>query len=429
MKIDIGNAFDSIKDGIDEATEMVHKKTNEFHEEFISKAIPDCGKYGDAAKFAVEMIPGVAEYNAIKDGDWQEFAIAAGIDIASLTIGVFTAGTGYGFIKGGSAVAKVGVKSATKEIAEAGTKKIVKEIAESGTKKVVKEVAETGTKKVVKEVAETGTKKAVKEVSEAGAKKVVQEVTEAGTKKAVEEVAETGAKKAVKELTETGTKKVVKETAEEGTGKVIKEVAEEGVEKSAKETAESSVEKAAREGTEKTIKETREVIGKELTLQQKNELRLNGMSDNNIENCTYKDGVYQLRTINEKLEGQVLGNTEIRYNRKTIDYFGKKVSAVFPEFESICTVQLPEGKLRDSDKVQFTECTTQLKKEISQNTLLKDMFTPRELEEIAYGKLPVKYVWHHNEEIGKMELVLREIHEVARHTGGKSIWGGGSQTR
>lgn len=33
------------------------------------------------------------------------------------------------------------------------------------------------------------------------------------------------------------------------------------------------------------------------------------------------------------------------------------------------------------------------------------------------------YVWHHNENVGVMELVAKDIHEFNRHTGGNYIWG------
>ena len=128
MNLDLGNAWDSIKDGTKEVTEVAHAKTSEFHENYVSKVLPDCGKYGDAAKFAAEMVPGVSEYNAIVDGDWTAFAIAAGIDIGAIAIGAFTAGAGYDAVKGGSTVAKTGAKVAVKEVAEAGATKVVKEV-------------------------------------------------------------------------------------------------------------------------------------------------------------------------------------------------------------------------------------------------------------------------------------------------------------
>lgn len=118
MNFDFNGKLDSVKDGIKEFAETAHEKTSTFHENYVSKLVPDCGKYGDAAKFVAEMVPGVAEYNAIKDGDWVAFAIAAGIDIAALAAAAFTAGAGYAAVKGGATVAKAGVRTAVKEVAE-----------------------------------------------------------------------------------------------------------------------------------------------------------------------------------------------------------------------------------------------------------------------------------------------------------------------
>ena len=226
MSLDMSHTIDSIYDGTKEVAEAAHVKTSEFHEKYVSKVIPDCGKYGDAARFVAEMAPGVSEYNAIREGDWQSFAISAGIDVAAFTIGVFTAGTGYGAVKGGSVAAKASVKTATRELAEAGAKKAIKETAEAGAEKVVKEAAEAGAEKIVKEAAEAGAEKIIKETAEAGAEKAVKELAETGTEKAVKEIAEAGTEKAVKEITEAGAEKTAKEIAEDGIGKAVKEVDE-----------------------------------------------------------------------------------------------------------------------------------------------------------------------------------------------------------
>ena len=65
MGLEMSHTLDSIHDGTKEIAETAHVKTREFHENYVSKVLPDCGKYGDAAKFVAEMAPGVAEYNAI----------------------------------------------------------------------------------------------------------------------------------------------------------------------------------------------------------------------------------------------------------------------------------------------------------------------------------------------------------------------------
>lgn len=163
MDFDLGKAWHSVKEGTKEIAETAHVKTKEFHKNYVSKVIPDCGKYGDTARFVAEMAPGVSEYNAIIEGDWTEFAIAAGIDVGALVIGACTAGAGYAAIKGGSVAAKTGTKIAVKEVAEAGTKKVVKKMAEESVEKVTKEVVETSAKKVTKEV--------VGEVTEEGTEK------------------------------------------------------------------------------------------------------------------------------------------------------------------------------------------------------------------------------------------------------------------
>lgn len=175
MDFNIAGAYDSFKDGTKELAELTHEKTNEFHKNYVSKVLPDCGKYGDKARYIAEMVPGVTEYNAIRDGNWKDFAIAAGLDVASLGIGAITAGAGYAAIKGGEVAAKEGTKLAVKEIAEAGTKKVVGETAENIAKKTtetrVGTIAKETIEMVVKEVGE----KDSKEIAENSVRKSVDE--------------------------------------------------------------------------------------------------------------------------------------------------------------------------------------------------------------------------------------------------------------
>ena len=185
MNFDLNNTLDSMQDGISDKAEVTHETIEEFHKNYISEIILDFGKYGDAAIFAVEMIPGVSEYNAIKDGDWQAFAIAAGIDIAAVAIGALTAGTGYAAIKGGTSVAKFSVKRAAKEIAEASIEKTARETVETGAKGAMKGIAEAGAEKAIKETLETNVEKATKETAEASVEKTAKEVSETGAERTV----------------------------------------------------------------------------------------------------------------------------------------------------------------------------------------------------------------------------------------------------
>lgn len=269
MNFELSHAIDSVKDGTKEVAEIAHEKTSEFHENYVSKVVPDCGKYGDVAKFAAELVPGVAEYNAIREGDWQAFAISAGIDVAAVAVGAFTAGAGYAALKGG---AKATAKVAAKEVAEAGVKKVAKEVVEAGAEKAAKEVVEAGAEKAAKEIAEAGAKKAAKEVAEAGAKKATKEAVEAGAEKAAKEVIEAGAEKAAKEVAEAGVEKAAKEVAEAGAEKAAKEVAEAGAETTTKEINEitqvvkNKLDGVAREET--VLKDLVSKYGKENVLRE-----------------------------------------------------------------------------------------------------------------------------------------------------------------
>lgn len=169
--------------------------------------------------------------------------------------------------------------------------------------------------------------------------------------------------------------------------------------------------------------------GIELTPEQKKELLQRNMSEGIVKDCSFKDGVYKLKTLCENLDQKIQPESGVPYRKRIVDLNGVKVEGVFPKFDSVFTAQLPVDKLLAKDNVQFKECTNQLQYAIKENPSLKKQFTSRQLEQIANGKVPGGYVWHHNEEVGKMELVDRNKHDLAKHTGGKALWGGGSDYR
>lgn len=168
---------------------------------------------------------------------------------------------------------------------------------------------------------------------------------------------------------------------------------------------------------------------RELTDDEKNELQNTlGWTDKQIAKCTIdEDGVIHYKTDREDMEGKT-GENGVLYERKTVDIHGIKVQGVFPVFESTCDVQLPENLEKASNARQFKECNKQLKENIANNPELRESFTEEQLEEIEDGDTPSGYVWHHNEETGKMQLVKVEDHDRtqggAAHTGGKALWGG-----
>ena len=51
------------------------------------------------------------------------------------------------------------------------------------------------------------------------------------------------------------------------------------------------------------------------------------------------------------------------------------------------------------------------------------------MELILDGETPDGYTWHHDAEVGKMQLVESDIHMKTGHTGGRTVWGGGNENR
>ena len=91
--------------------------------------------------------------------------------------------------------------------------------------------------------------------------------------------------------------------------------------------------------------------------------------------------------------------------------------------------KLPDNLLKSSDNAQFSECNKRLQGKIEQDSSIAKKFTHEQLEQIKNGDTPDGCTWHHHEKRGKMELVDSDVHSQTGHTGGRSIWGGGSEYR
>ena len=139
---------------------------------------------------------------------------------------------------------------------------------------------------------------------------------------------------------------------------------------------------------------------------------------------------YNLLTRNQALEGDVHPITGVPFEQKTVvDADGNRATGVFPKFESAFDANLPEDMLKASDKEQFAECNHQLQEHIEKNPDATSSFSAEQLDQARNGDTPDGYTWHHNEELGKMQLVKSDVHGLTGHTGGRSIWGGGSDFR
>ena len=142
------------------------------------------------------------------------------------------------------------------------------------------------------------------------------------------------------------------------------------------------------------------------------------------------NNIIKLITRNARLAGKKHAKTGVEFIAKTIEYGGKKITGVFPKFDAAFKMKLPKRLHQASDYEQFTSSTKFLREQIKKNPDLAKKFSPGQLEDIAKGKDKVRdYTWHHNEDVGVMELVPQGVHGKTGHTGGKIIWGGGAANR
>lgn len=183
------------------------------------------------------------------------------------------------------------------------------------------------------------------------------------------------------------------------------------------------------EATEKTESEYNEDGTRELTEEEKQYLKDKlGWSDEKLKKCTIdEEGVIHYKTDRCDLEGKTSENG-VPYERRTIEINGVKIEGVFPKFDSVFDTQLDPDNLKT--KAYAKECNAKLKEAVENDPELRSKFTEEQLKDIEEGRTPTGYVWHHNEEPGKMQLVKREDHDRAiggaAHTGGNSLWGADS---
>ncbi|GEN81839.1 hypothetical protein SLU01_01510 [Sporosarcina luteola] len=154
-----------------------------------------------------------------------------------------------------------------------------------------------------------------------------------------------------------------------------------------------------------------------------------GKEGMNTKDLTQKP-VTHVETRNKTLEGDLHPITGVPFESKQVELpSGETVEGVFPEFESMHDVQLNESQYMDSDARQFKTANEQLAENVANDPELAGKFTEDQLMQIEAGDTPEGYLWHHSEEPGVLQLVDKDIHDKTGHTGGRSLWGGGSDFR
>lgn len=142
--------------------------------------------------------------------------------------------------------------------------------------------------------------------------------------------------------------------------------------------------------------------------------------------------IKEIDTINEDLNGDEHPDTGVPFESKIVQLpNGDAIEGVFPIFDSSYNATIPEEMYLDSDDAQFDVANDQLYQAIRSNPSLADEIglSQEEVQGLAYGQTPEGFTWYHNEEPGVLQLLDEEIHAETGHTGGRSIWGGGTDNR
>ncbi|WP_051348369.1 HNH endonuclease [Peribacillus kribbensis] len=139
---------------------------------------------------------------------------------------------------------------------------------------------------------------------------------------------------------------------------------------------------------------------------------------------------YVIQTVNADIEGDVHDETGVPYEKETIELSnGQLVTGVYPDFQETAAVSIPEDLYLESDYVQFEAANSYLANQLELNPELRGEFSSEQLDQIRMGETPDGYVWHHHQVPGRLELVPEGIHAHTGHTGGRFIWGGGTEYR
>ena len=96
----------------------------------------------------------------------------------------------------------------------------------------------------------------------------------------------------------------------------------------------------------------------------------------------------------------------------------------FPKFKAYYKVKLRRKDFKKDREQHSYIANKMLYKNILSNSRLKAKFPEQEITILSKGKTPSKYIWHHHQDAGVLELVEKEKHSKTSHIGGYSMWGG-----
>ncbi|MFJ5768902.1 HNH endonuclease [Psychrobacillus sp. NPDC093180] len=139
-----------------------------------------------------------------------------------------------------------------------------------------------------------------------------------------------------------------------------------------------------------------------------------------------------LETRNDHLAGLNHSETGVPFIERTIELpTGELQTGTFPSFASQFSIILAEEMYLESDNTHFQIANQTLYQAIQESPKVATELglSQLDVQALANGITPAGYDWHHNEQPGVLQLVDEETHQNTGHTGGREIWGGGSEHR
>lgn len=159
------------------------------------------------------------------------------------------------------------------------------------------------------------------------------------------------------------------------------------------------------------------------------EKSLDDVSEKTLSDTEHQGTTYYLDCRNQDFAGSMHPKTGVPFEERQIPIGNDIYCVVSPIFKSYSDFTLPNELCQATDKEQFTFCNVQLEEELAKNPDLESQFSREQLSQIMEGRTPDGYTWHHDSYVGRMQLVDMKTHYLTGHTGGRSIWGGGSKNR
>ncbi|WP_342433397.1 HNH endonuclease [Neobacillus sp. FSL H8-0543] len=140
----------------------------------------------------------------------------------------------------------------------------------------------------------------------------------------------------------------------------------------------------------------------------------------------------EMNTRNVDLSGYDHPVTGVAFVENTVELpNGDLLEGTFPVFDSEFSVVLAEDLYLESDSVQFNVANETLYQAIQESGgLARELgLSQDDVQALLNSRTPEGFTWHHHEQPGVLQLVDEETHDQTGHTGGRSIWGGGSDYR